>query len=86
MGINLSIFYKIRSDHLHTDPKLYTKYKNPSSSGSLDILTIYFYNYNDKVCITLSIFYGVRSKVNQVVYTLILHCMQNIRIIACAVF
>ena len=31
--------------------------------------------------VTLLMFYGIRSKVNQIVYTLILNCMPNVRIL-----
>ena len=60
------------------DPKQYANYQDPSSSGSLDIvLTRFSYcNYSKLLQrgITLSIFYGIRSK-------LILNCISNIRIL-----
>ena len=41
---------KSQSGHLNIDSKSYAKYKNPSLSGSQDIvLTSFFYCYNDRV-------------------------------------
>ena len=43
------------------------KYKDPSSSSCQNmVLTRCCYWYNSNVCITPSIFYGIRSKVNKV--------------------
>ena len=72
-GIALPTFTELNSvkSHLNTDPKQYSKFQNPTSSNSLDImLTKFSYSYNTKVWtggITQSIFYRIRSKVNQVI-------------------
>ena len=69
----LPILLKSQSGHLNIDPKQYAKYQDPSSSGSIDVMLTWFsYCYNSKVrkrSITLSIFYGIQSKVNQVINT-----------------
>ena len=85
-SINISLYLlRMLSGHLNIDPKLYAKYQKSSSSISQDIvLTRFFYCYygSRKTAITLSVFYGIRSKVNQIIRILILRHMLNIRILA----
>ena len=65
---------------------LHIKFQGPSSSGSLVLQpTTMLYWLSRKRGIAQSIFHRIPSKVNQVIYTLILSHMPNIRILAQAV-
>ena len=83
---NLRNRFKIQSVHLHLSMYLYAKYQDPCQIGSLDILFtrlfLYKMPYVRKRGITQSKIYGIGSKVDKFIYTLICTYMQNIRILA----
>ena len=81
--------FKIESIHLHLGLYLYAKYQDPFLSGSSDILFTRLFIYkmpmSDKRGINQSKIYGIGSKVNQYIYTLVCTYMPTIRILAKAV-
>ena len=63
---------KTKSDNLHFIPNLCIKYQSPSSNNFWDILLTKFQCKIVKNCkgwLTLSKFYGIPPKVNQIIYT-----------------
>ena len=74
---------KSYSSHLNNDLKPYAKYKNPSLSGSQDIVLTSFFSI---AIMTESkkehnLIHRIRTKINQGIYTLIFSQMPNIRIL-----
>ena len=80
---NLRNKFKIQSVHQHLGLKLYAKYQDPTQSGSSAIFVhkiVPIQNaYVPKRGITQPKIYGIGSKFNQFIYTLICTYMPNIR-------